>query len=211
MWFGRRNRVKICEHSEDNGKKPEKNKKDKRKQSHKNNGQEVKDAQRTSKSEPKPTPKPSSKPLASKSTPNLLAAPVQHPPANANGQLRRPRSSQFRQEQAVTRRGVGYMNQSAALADRIQDRMNTVLTSLDSGDPDVYVTDTGSRALVPPVPPLPPRSQALAVNSRALDTKLPQSSHFDRVWLYSNSRLPPYLMPLKLYAGLVSPSSLSPS
>ncbi|KAL9058945.1 MAG: hypothetical protein Q9162_001503 [Coniocarpon cinnabarinum] len=196
MWFGPGKHVQVYAPSDKKAQKQKQKERqrDDQQRLHEHSFAALKNGRRTSDSKLAPPTGPSKKQLASKSSPNLLVT----PPANNHGGVSRPLSAQPEPAHAVASRRVGYMNQSAALVDRISDRMNTVLTSLDTGEPP-RDADIAQRQVLPDVPPLPAQyrsHQPLAVGPA---TKLPSSSHFDRVWLYANSRLPPHLPPLKLY------------
>ncbi|KAI9691630.1 MAG: hypothetical protein M1822_007701 [Bathelium mastoideum] len=85
--------------------------------------------------------------------------------------------------------------QDAALYDQISVRFNDVITSMDeqsfAGDErDLYIRD-----------PQPPNLYSISRGQpeAAAGTVSYSSNHFAKVWLYANSRLPPYLPPLKLY------------
>ncbi|KAF2751532.1 alpha/beta-hydrolase [Sporormia fimetaria CBS 119925] len=103
-----------------------------------------------------------------------------------------------------------YLTQGAALCDRISSKLDAIITSIDddkfSGkENDLLLEDstTGdqlvSGQLLSPV--MEERGGQVAPNPLYGGTGGVQkrSNHFSKVWLYSNSRLPPHLPPFKVY------------
>ncbi|ORY11914.1 hypothetical protein BCR34DRAFT_587595 [Clohesyomyces aquaticus] len=99
------------------------------------------------------------------------------------------------------------LNQGAALCDLISSKFDAVMTSIDeekfSGNerdlmvqqaPYAYYPDPSSSTLQPEVPRSSGKNQVYASH-----TTERASNHFSKVWLYGNSRLPPYLPPFKVY------------
>lgn len=114
----------------------------------------------------------------------------------------------------VTQKSVQMLNQSAALCDRLSSKLDAVITSIDEGifsgrEQDLMVEDDAPFASTPYAsttyaststfqPSLPlNRSAAAAVYPSQKNAK--SSNMFSKVWLYSNSRLPPHLPPFKVY------------
>ncbi|KAL1606454.1 hypothetical protein SLS60_003858 [Paraconiothyrium brasiliense] len=105
----------------------------------------------------------------------------------------------------VTKKSVQMINQSAALCDRLSSKLDAVITSIDEGmfsgkEQDLMVEDDetpyASTSTIQPSVALD-RSAAAAVYPSQKNTK--SSNMFSKVWLYSNSRLPPHLPPFKVY------------
>jgi hypothetical protein len=113
-------------------------------------------------------------------------------------------------------RATDYLNQGAALCDRISSKLNSVITSIDgeifSGDEkELVIYDLVPQPL-PPLQPQPagrgileplvghePTSQGAANNAMSTIVTSPSSSnYFAKVNLYANSRLPRNLPPLKV-------------
>ncbi|KAF1972307.1 alpha/beta-hydrolase [Bimuria novae-zelandiae CBS 107.79] len=105
----------------------------------------------------------------------------------------------------VTKKSVQMINQSAALCDRLSSKLDAVITSIDEGifsgkEQDLMVenddTPYASASTLQPSIALE-RSAAAAVYPSQKNAK--SSNMFSKVWLYSNSRLPPHLPPFKVY------------
>ncbi|KAK7189905.1 hypothetical protein DPSP01_008389 [Paraphaeosphaeria sporulosa] len=105
----------------------------------------------------------------------------------------------------VTKKSVQMINQSAALCDRLNSKLDAVITSIDEGmfsgkEQDLMVEDDempyASTSTLQPGTALD-RSAASAVYPSQKNAK--SSNMFSKVWLYSNSRLPPHLPPFKVY------------
>jgi hypothetical protein len=105
----------------------------------------------------------------------------------------------------VTKKSVQMMSQSAALCDRLNTKLDAVITSIDEGmfsgsEQDLMVEDDStpyaSTSTLQPSIALD-RSAAAAVYPSHKPAK--SSNMFSKVWLYSNSRLPPHLPPFKVY------------
>ncbi|KAF2803632.1 alpha/beta-hydrolase [Mytilinidion resinicola] len=100
-----------------------------------------------------------------------------------------------------------YLNQGAALCDLISSRFDAVITSIDgeifSGDEK----ELSKKAVVYqqyPTDSSPPLEQSRGIHNvypsaAANRGQVSGSNYFSKVWLYSNSRLPPHLPPLKVY------------
>ncbi|KAJ4294147.1 hypothetical protein N0V90_007837 [Kalmusia sp. IMI 367209] len=104
----------------------------------------------------------------------------------------------------VTKKSVQMLNQSAALCDRLSSKLDAVITSIDEGifsgkEQDLMVEDDepsyGSSSTLQPSVTL--ERSAGQVYTSQKSTK--SSNMFSKVWLYSNSRLPPHLPPFKVY------------
>ncbi|TLD21723.1 hypothetical protein E2P81_ATG08311 [Venturia nashicola] len=98
---------------------------------------------------------------------------------------------------SVTNLNARYLTQGAALYDRMSSKLDTVITCMDeeqfSGDErDLRLVESqdiyrdGSRNA----------SQALSIPGSNSSNS---TNHFSKVWSYSNSRLPPYLPPFRVY------------
>ncbi|KAF2449062.1 alpha/beta-hydrolase, partial [Karstenula rhodostoma CBS 690.94] len=105
----------------------------------------------------------------------------------------------------VTKKSVQMINQSAALCDRLNSKLDAVITSIDEGmfsgrEQDLMVEDDetpyASTSTLQPDIALD-RSAAAAVYPSQKNAR--SSNMFSKVWLYSNSRLPPHLPPFKVY------------
>ncbi|KAF9736973.1 hypothetical protein PMIN06_004112 [Paraphaeosphaeria minitans] len=105
----------------------------------------------------------------------------------------------------VTNKSVQMINQSAALCDRLNSKFDAVITSIDEGmfsgkEQDLMVEDDetpyASTSTLQPSIALE-RSAASGVCPSQKNAK--SSNMFSKVWLYSNSRLPPHLPPFKVY------------
>lgn len=106
----------------------------------------------------------------------------------------------------VTQKSVQMLSQSAALCDRLNAKLDAVITSIDQGmfsgkEQDLMVEEeepafTSSSTLQ--------HSLTRDMSSNPVypsqdNTTAAKSNMFSKVWLYSNSRLPPYLPPFKVY------------
>jgi hypothetical protein len=107
----------------------------------------------------------------------------------------------------VTKKSVQAMNQTAALCDRISDKFDAVITSIDGGvfsgdEKDLCVYDDGDDVAHPstsnPQPPGVARDRKASHRQQSSNTDK-GSNFFSKVWLYSNARLPPHLPPFKVY------------
>lgn len=98
----------------------------------------------------------------------------------------------------IGQRSVQALNHGAALCDRISSKLDAVITSIDDGmfsgrEQDLFVADDQAS------PPFPPDySQTRSANAAPASSSR-GSNVFSKVWLYSNSRLPPHLPPFKVY------------
>ena len=106
----------------------------------------------------------------------------------------------------VTKKSVQMINQSAALCDRLSSKLDAVITSIDEGmfsgkEQDLMVEDDetpyASTSTLQPSIALGRSAAAAAVYPSQKSKK--SSNMFSKVWLYSNSRLPPHLPPFKVY------------
>jgi hypothetical protein len=105
---------------------------------------------------------------------------------------------------AVATRSMQALCQGAALCDNINTKFDAVMTSIDNGlfsgkEQDLMVFDDGQHR--PPGSSPPRRDSKNQENNQAYDVLGGEkgSNHFSKVWLYSNSRLPPHLPPFKVY------------
>lgn len=98
----------------------------------------------------------------------------------------------------VSKKSVQALNHGAALCDLISSKLDAVITSIDDGmfsgrEQDLFVADDQES------PPLQPDySQSRSANA-VYASSSKGSNVFSKVWLYSNSRLPPHLPPFKVY------------
>lgn len=109
----------------------------------------------------------------------------------------------------VTKKSVQMINQSAALCDRLSSKLDAVITSIDDGmfsgkEQDLLVEDDetpyASTSTLQPNIALSRSAAAAAAGTVYPSQKSTRSSNmFSKVWLYSNSRLPPHLPPFKVY------------
>lgn len=91
---------------------------------------------------------------------------------------------------------AGYMNQGAALCDRISSRFNEYLTQIDAEDyrgEDVDVRAENSNVNTAA------KSSARGDGAKSEQQPVVRENHFGKASLYSNSRLPPHLLPFKAY------------
>lgn len=85
------------------------------------------------------------------------------------------------------------MNQGAAFCDRVAARMNDALMSLDCEEEDEYAgLQDATRGLATRDPKTQGPQEALLKNSNSI-------IDFKKTWYYANSRLPPYMPPMKIY------------
>ncbi|KAF2678181.1 alpha/beta-hydrolase, partial [Lentithecium fluviatile CBS 122367] len=103
-----------------------------------------------------------------------------------------------RPTERISQKSVQALSQGAAFCDRISSKLDAVLTSIDDGmfsgqEQDLLVPEDQAS------PPLQPEySQQRSVNA-VYPSNAKSSNVFSKVWLYSNSRLPPHLPPFKVY------------
>ncbi|KAF2875151.1 Alpha/Beta hydrolase protein [Massariosphaeria phaeospora] len=104
----------------------------------------------------------------------------------------------------VSKKSTQMLNQGAALCDLISSRLDVIITSIDderfSGEEQDLLYDNqaqDSRSTSTLQPPTARGHAANPVYSNAAPEK--GSNTFSKVWLYSNSRLPPHLPPFKVY------------
>ncbi|KAF1808529.1 alpha/beta-hydrolase [Eremomyces bilateralis CBS 781.70] len=118
----------------------------------------------------------------------------------------------------LNQRGAGYVGRAAGIYELCAQYLDDIITQIDG---EVLGTETGRptntqtayhpnpqwQQSMPYLPP-PPQPYAPAAPPHLNHTlqpfaepalPLPTSTYFSKVWLYSNSRLPPHLPPLKLY------------
>ncbi|KAF2144332.1 uncharacterized protein K452DRAFT_223435 [Aplosporella prunicola CBS 121167] len=95
-----------------------------------------------------------------------------------------------------------YMAQTSALCDAISNKLDEILTCIDSGrfggetEPVMHQYPQYQQPQYSP--PLGYENDPKGTQSGQLSTQT-NANHFSKVWLYGNSRLPPYLPPLKVY------------
>lgn len=108
----------------------------------------------------------------------------------------------------VTKKSVQMINQSAALCDRLSSKLDAVITSIDEGmfsgkEQDLMVEDDetpyASTATLQPSIAFEQSAAAAAVYPSQRGSSKKNTNMFSKVWLYSNSRLPPHLPPFKVY------------
>ena len=107
---------------------------------------------------------------------------------------------------AVAMKSMQTMCRGAALVDVISSKFDAVIGSIDddkfSGkEQDLIIYDNQTPQQDPPAVS-PPIGETRGQSSNYVDPKLGEekgSNHFSKVWLYSNSRLPPHLPPFKVY------------
>ena len=105
---------------------------------------------------------------------------------------------------AITTKSMQALCQGAALCDNINTKFDAVMTSIDNGlfsgkEQDLMVYDNSQQR--PPGSSPPQHDSKDQENNQAYDVLGggKGSNHFSKVWLYSNSRLPPHLPPFKVY------------
>jgi hypothetical protein len=105
---------------------------------------------------------------------------------------------------AVAMKSMQALCHGAALYDVIGNKFDAVINSIDgerfSGkEQDLLIYENGQQASPDSSPPPNgPRKEVPNV-ARQMVGKDKGSNHFSKVWLYSNSRLPPHLPPFKVY------------
>ncbi|KAI8942213.1 hypothetical protein NX059_000296 [Plenodomus lindquistii] len=112
----------------------------------------------------------------------------------------------------VAMKSMQTLCKGAALCDVISSKFDAVITSIDdekfSGkEQDLIIYDDQPQPVRPPQSQQqsttsPPVGGLKGANSSYVDPNLGEqkgSNHFSKVWLYSNSRLPPHLPPFKVY------------
>lgn len=105
---------------------------------------------------------------------------------------------------AVAMKSMQALCTGAALCDTISSKFDAVINSIDgerfSGqEQDLMIYDNLQQSS-PNTSPPPGEPHNQAPNpARQMVGKEKGSNHFNKVWLYSNSRLPPHLPPLKVY------------
>lgn len=106
----------------------------------------------------------------------------------------------------LSKKSTQALNQGAALCDRISSKFDTIMTSIDGdrfsgNEQDLELEDSSSD-------PYSSSSTLTPMNTHKGQAGYPVyqdainkkgSNHFSKVWLYSNSRLPPHLPPFKVY------------
>jgi hypothetical protein len=106
----------------------------------------------------------------------------------------------------ISKKSTQALNQGAALCDRISSKFDAIMTSIDGerfsgNEQDLELDDStdpySSSSTLTPMNAYKGQS-GYPVYQNAMDKK--GSNHFSKVWLYSNSRLPPHLPPFKVYA-----------
>lgn len=141
---------------------------------------------------------------------NLAAPPPQPPrPSKSHYDLGATLTSQAGRSVSnlISKKSTQALNQGAALCDRISSKLDAVLTSIDeecfSGqEQDLLVYDIpepyqSTSTLRPGTAHRGPPGNEVYPSSGGKKG----SNHFSKVWLYSNSRLPPHLPPFKAYAS----------
>lgn len=136
---------------------------------------------------------------ATKSYCNLRAGAVQSVTRLTSNYVERPTA-------AVAQKTMQTLCRGAALCDVISSKFDAVVTCIDdqkfSGkEQDLVIYDDE------PQPPLPQRAEPtsdgkegrLTENLYGVSQGKQGSNYFSKVWLYSNSRLPPHLPPFKVY------------
>ncbi|KAF2714620.1 alpha/beta-hydrolase [Pleomassaria siparia CBS 279.74] len=107
----------------------------------------------------------------------------------------------------LSKKSTQFVNQGAALCDLMSNKLDAVITSIDgerfSGkEQDLLIYDAPQPH---PSQPSMSTSQRQTSQGPAENAVYPSSSgergsnHFSKVWLYSNSRLPPHQPPFKVY------------
>jgi hypothetical protein len=105
---------------------------------------------------------------------------------------------------AVAMKSMQALCSGAALCDTISSKFDAVINSIDgerfSGqEQDLMIYDTPQQPYPGTSPPLGDPRHQVPNPARQMVGKEKGSNHFSKVWLYSNSRLPPHLPPLKVY------------
>lgn len=104
----------------------------------------------------------------------------------------------------ISKKSTQALNQGAALCDLISTKLDAVITSIDGGhfsgkEQDLMVYEQQPYPSSSTLPPDAPADRSAAVYSSSGSTTTKGSNFFSKVWLYSNSRLPPHLPPFKVY------------
>jgi hypothetical protein len=106
----------------------------------------------------------------------------------------------------ANRKSCAALNHGAALCDVISSKLDAIITSIDDenfsgNEQDLFLNDAVEAHNYPSqdylAPHTVPRGWSNPVYLNSTQTK--QSNHFSKVWLYTNSRLPPHLPPFKVY------------
>jgi hypothetical protein len=121
-----------------------------------------------------------------------------HIPSAMTGQLQAASKSVSNLNDQWNQISAQYLHQGAALCDRISSKFDAVITCMDeerfSGDErDLRIQQYPADHQYTYTDSSRNTSQAVSVPAST------STNHFSKVWSYSNSRLPPYLPPLKLY------------
>ena len=105
----------------------------------------------------------------------------------------------------VATKSMQTLCKGAALCDIVSSKFDAVITSIDdekfSGkEQDLIIYEDQRQQQQFTISP--PLGQSEGLTSSSMDPNLGEqkgSNHFSKVWLYSNSRLPPHLPPFKVY------------
>jgi hypothetical protein len=105
---------------------------------------------------------------------------------------------------AVAMKSMQALCHGAALCDVISNKFDAVINSIDgecfSGKEQDLLIYEGQQQTSSTLSPPPGEVRNSAPNAaRQMVGKEKGSNHFQKVWLYSNSRLPPHLPPFKVY------------
>ncbi|KAH6662868.1 Alpha/Beta hydrolase protein [Halenospora varia] len=105
--------------------------------------------------------------------------------------------------------GTQYLNQGAALCDLISSKLDAVITQIDG---ERFSGDERELAVFQPPQPIWQQEQPETMErglvksgkskgmvNNSVSSALSSTNYFAKVHLYANSRLPPYLPPMKLY------------
>ncbi|KAL6704889.1 hypothetical protein ACN47E_007572 [Coniothyrium glycines] len=137
--------------------------------------------------------------MAAKSYSNLREGAVQSVNKLTTNYVERP-------THAVAKKSMHTLCRGAALCDIISSKFDAVVTSIDdqcfSGkEQDLVIYDDEQRPQRPPTSRSPPSETKGRVpqNLEEVSRGCKGSNYFSKVWLYSNSRLPPHLPPFKVY------------
>ncbi|KAI9711992.1 MAG: hypothetical protein M1820_001700 [Bogoriella megaspora] len=98
--------------------------------------------------------------------------------------------------QGVQQSTAHYLNQGAALCDRISSRFNEVITSMDG---QTFSGHDRELAIQLDAPRDPHSKSRSASEGNVVSTATQSKNYFSKVWQYGNARLPPHLPPLKVY------------
>jgi hypothetical protein len=135
--------------------------------------------------------------VAAKSYADLRNAACKSTQKLTNNYIERPTA-------AVAMKGMQALCHGAALYDVIGNKFDAVINSIDgerfSGkEQDLLIYENAQQSSPDSSPPSSgPRNEVPNV-ARQMVGKDKGSNHFSKVWLYSNSRLPPHLPPFKVY------------